>query len=190
MGKNQTTSAIVDGLLKFLLFGGTVSVAIVAPNAIIALDKPLQKALKKFDARSRERELKRALNYMKHKQLISSSDYARGIKITSKGKKRVKEAEFNNLQIPRPNRWDKQWRIVFFDIPETERQKRVALTIKLRSLGFHPLQRSTWIFPFPCRLEIETVADKYKVGRYLTYIETSHIDNEKVLRDLFSNVLD
>jgi CRISPR/Cas system-associated endoribonuclease Cas2 len=189
MHDQKDTSVIIDGLLEFLLVGGTIGAAILAPNALIALDKPLQAALSKLDARQRERELKRVLNYMKRKRLIASADYAHGIKITPYGKKRAKQSEFTNLEIPRPKHWDQCWRIVFFDIPESHRGSRITLTRKLRRLGFYQLQRSTWVHPFACRAEIEAVALTYKVQRYLTYIETSYIDNQGLLQKKFAGLL-
>ena len=189
MDNRQRTAAIIDGLLKFVLLGGTISVTLLAPNVLVALDKPLQKILKKLDARQQERELKRVLHYMKRKQLITTADYAHGIKVTAKGKKRAKKAVFADLRISPPKHWDKHWRIIFFDIPESRRYARVELTRKLRSLGFRQLQRSTWVHPFPCRQEIEAVATTYKVQRYLSYIETSHIDNQRALRKVFSSLL-
>ena len=65
MDNRQRTAALVDGLLKFVLVGGVISATMLAPNALVALDKPLQKILKKLDVRQQERELKRVLHYMK-----------------------------------------------------------------------------------------------------------------------------
>ena len=42
MGKNKETSELVDAMLKLVAFSGVLSVGIVAPNAIQALDKPLK----------------------------------------------------------------------------------------------------------------------------------------------------
>ena len=189
MDNRQRTAALVDGLLKFVLVGGVISATMLAPNALVALDKPLQKILKKLDVRQQERELKRVLHYMKLKQLITTADYAHGINITAKGKKRAEKAIFADLRIFPPKQWDRHWRIVFFDIPESRRYARVELTRKLRSLGFQQLQRSTWVHPFPCRQEIEVVATTIKVQRYLSYIETSYIDNQQALRKAFSGLL-
>lgn len=189
MSYKVETSAVIDGLLKLLLLGGTVSATILAPNALVALDKPLQKAFKKFDERERERELKRILNYMKFKGLIDTANYEHGITITKAGRERAKKINLATLTIPQPSTWDKQWRIVFFDIPESKRNERIAFSSKLRRLGFKPLQLSTWIYPFPCRQEIEVVTSYYKIQKYVSYIETSFIDNPKPLIKKFANIL-
>lgn len=46
-------------------------------------------------------------------------------------------------------RWDKRWRIVLFDIPETERRRRDSFREKLKELGFGMIQKSVWISPYP-----------------------------------------
>jgi phenylacetic acid degradation operon negative regulatory protein len=46
-------------------------------------------------------------------------------------------------------KWDGRWRILIFDVPENQRQKRDMLRAKLTDLGFHQLQKSVWITPYP-----------------------------------------
>lgn len=189
MVSREQTGALIDGLLKFLLLGGTITGSLILPGLPIALEKPLELALDKFDERERRRELKRTLNYMKRKDLISSANYKHGIKITKAGRRRAVKADFANLKIARPEKWDKKWRLVFFDIPESRRTARNALSLKLNRLGFRKLQKSAWIHPFPCLQAVEIVVDEYKVARYVSYIETYHIDNDKVLRQKFDSQL-
>lgn len=43
--------------------------------------------------------------------------------------------------------WDGRWRIVSFDIPESERKVRSAIRRLLKGLGFKGFQRSVWISP-------------------------------------------
>jgi len=51
--------------------------------------------------------------------------------------------------------WDRQWRLVVFDIPEKERRTRDLIRNKLRELGLAPIQRSVWISPLPLDLFLE-----------------------------------
>lgn len=191
MAKNDNTSAIIDTILKFLLGGGAIATILVLPNSAQIFAKPLEKYFDKLDKRSQQRELRRVLRYMKNQGLVklSSEDYEHGLTITKTGLKRLKKSDFKNIQIPQPQIWDKQWRIVLFDIPERLRGERILLTNKLKQLGFKPLQQSAWIYPFPCRKEVEVVTSNYELSRYVSYIETRHIDNDKPLRQRFSSVL-
>ncbi|MBW3569331.1 hypothetical protein KY385_04340 [Candidatus Parcubacteria bacterium] len=184
MPKRGEITDVVDGMLKIMVFGGVASVGLLAPNAIQALDRPLQLYFKKMDKRDRQRELRKTLDYMRRNGLVRGS-YEHGLQITSKGKKRLQKAELDRVNIPIPKHWDKKWRLVLFDIPETKKAGRDGLTHKIKELGFKQLQKSVWIFPHPCRGEIELVCSKYGVDRYVTYIETTHIDKAEVLKNRF-----
>ncbi len=187
MGRNNETSALVDGLLKALAGGIILSAAITAPNSIQVLDKPLQHFLERLDKRERERELKRLAAYMRKRGLIRGT-YEHGLIITKAGRQRAKKDAADKLTIAQPKEWDKSWRLVLFDIPETKRDARAALTNMLRSLGFQLLQQSVWIHPFPCREQVETLCVRYGVAQWVSYIETSHIDHDHILQKRFAAV--
>lgn len=183
-------SGVVDGLLRLVATGGFISLAILTPGVLSALDKPLAKQLMQLDKRARERELRRITYYMKQKGLISyqTRDYEHGIKLTKAGKQRLKQ-QSETLTIPKPIKWDKHWRLVFFDIPIESNSKRQRLTIQLRRLGLQQLQKSIWIYPFSCRAEIEALGEEIGVRKYITYVEVLHIDQDKILRSRFKNIL-
>ncbi len=46
-------------------------------------------------------------------------------------------------------KWDGRWRLVLFDIPESQRKVRARLCRGLHQLGFGYLQNSVWISPDP-----------------------------------------
>lgn len=189
---NKETSALIDGILRVVVLGGVITTALAAPNAVQILDKPITKILNKLDERSRQRELQKTLTYMRRKQLISNSNalnYKHGIKITEKGLKRLSVVSYKNLQITKLDNWDKKWRIILFDIPENQKSLRNSFTLKMKSLGLTQLQKSVWIHPFPCKNEIIHVSERHGLTKYITYIETSHIDNQELLIKRFSSLL-
>lgn len=182
----------MDGVLRFLAIGGTITASLVLPGLAIGLSKPLNIFLNNLDERERHRELRRVLGYMKEKRLVNYSPAARfehGVTITKKGRRRLERTNFNNLQITHPPKWDRRWRLVIFDIPEKRKTDRDSLTLKLYKLGFKPLQRSVWIHPFACHEEIEVVAAHYKLVNYLTYIETNYIDKPDRIKAQFRTLL-
>lgn len=187
MSRNQTSSAIIDGLLKFIAAGGILTVAVFAPNALQALDKPLEQYFKRMDEKDRQRKYRRYLSYMKQRGLIKykTNDYEHGIQITPAGRQRAKKLNINYLSITIPKKWDRKWRIVLFDIPETKRTARNNLILKLKELGFTQLQRSVWVHPFHCRQEVETISIMYNLAKYITYLETDHIDSQDKLKKRF-----
>ncbi len=178
------TQAIMDTILKIGAVGGVISAALVAPNIVQALDKPLTNYLKKLDKRARQREVARTITYMKSRGLIRG-DYEHGLQITKKGRDRLKKSEYQKLSVPSQDEWDGAWRLVFYDIPEKHKVGRDALTQKLRSLNFYQLQRSIWVHPFPCRDEVAKVTDRNDVARFTSIVETYFIDRQDKLIERF-----
>lgn len=187
----EDTSAVVDGIIRFLALGGFITTVMVLPGSGPMLEKPVEKLVSKLDKRQQQRELRRITYYMKNRGLISYStrDYENGIILTEKGKQRLKRMDYAKLHVTKPRHWDKKWRLVFFDIPETMKARRNQLNLKLKKLGFKQLQLSIWIHPFPCRSEIEAVCETIKIREYVTYVETSHIDSSHKLEKRFKSIL-
>lgn len=187
MARNETTSAIIDSLLKFLLIGGLLSTAVFTPNAVQALDKPLQRYYKKLDYRQKNREYRRYLAYMRRQGLISftAEDYEHGIQITKKGRRRAKRYNFDVLALANGKKWDGRWRIILFDIPENKKYSRDRLSRTLKRLGMVRLQKSVWVYPFECREEIESLTDYLKVNKYTSYLEAGYIEGQAKLKKRF-----
>lgn len=179
MSKQVETARILDSILNLCVGSGIAVTAIVAPNAIQALDKPLNGYFKAMEKRTRQRELNKHLQYLKRRGYIK--EYAHGLQLTEKGKARLLKKEIAELEIPKPVRWDRNWRVVLFDIPEEKKYGRDGLTRKLKEIGFVSLQKSVWIHPFPCRAEIEQIAAHHEIDQYVTYLETSYIDKQELL---------
>jgi DNA-binding transcriptional regulator PaaX len=186
--RRTQSSALIDNLLRLIAFTGMTATILLAPNAIQLFDKPLQKYLNKLDDRDRKRELQKTMAYMKYKQLITE-DYEHGLDLTPKAKRRLEKLSFDEIAIPIPKTWDKKWRIIFFDIPEPQKTQRDGFAAKMRQLGFKVLQRSVFVHPFASREEVARVAMHYHVRRFVSYIETTHLDNETVLMHRFKNLI-
>jgi len=188
MSRQDTTSAIIDRILELGLTTGAIAVGLVLPNLLVALDKPFKKYYKLLDKRDHERELRRILVYMKHRGYVAK-DYQHGLVVTRKGKQRLKASNITNLSVQYIPKWDHLWRLVLYDIPESHKVARNSLTSKLRRLGFYQLQRSAWIHPLPVRDVIELVTTFYDIEKFVSYIETGHLDNEVLLVKHFKKLL-
>lgn len=184
MSKNDTTSAIIDGVLKFAVTGSTIAAGILIPNLLIGLEKPLDKFSSHMDKRQRERELRRIVSYMKSNHLLRG-DYKHGLQITDKGRQRLQKSNFEKLSVKPRSQWDGRWRLIIYDIPEDHKQGRNALAAKLSRLGFYQLQRSAWLHPFPCRRVVEKITSHFGVDTYVSYIKASSIDNQQELINRF-----
>mgnify|MGYP000162017091 CR=1 FL=1 len=180
MPRQSESSAIVDGVLRLIAIGGLTFAALLAPNTLQMMDKPLQRYFSTLDKRARERELRRISRYLREKKLVAEN-YEYGLELTAKARKRLAKNDITQLTIPTPAKWDKLWRVIFYDIPEDRRKNRNTLAFKLRQLGCYQLQRSVWVHPYPCHDVIATIAQAYQVESYITLIEANSIANQKQL---------
>lgn len=182
MTGNKNTSMIIDAVMRFLESNGRLSASRV-PNIPVA-------NLEKFDKNEQLLEWQRIVYNMKKQGLIvySPLDNSKGIKITAKGHFRARKAELKHLKITRPQKWDGQWRLILFEIPDKHKSTRKAFVKKLYELGFRQLKRSAWLHPFPCREEIDFLALNYKFTKFLNYLEINRINNQRELIKKFKHL--
>ncbi len=89
------------------------------------------------------------------------------VRLTSEGKKQVEKLRLQDLTIPKPKTWDKKWHLVLFDVPEYLKVGRDALRITLNRLGLYQIQKSVFVYPYPCEREISIVADAFAFEKYV-----------------------
>jgi len=105
--------------------------------------------------------------------------------VTKKGERKIAEYLAEDLEIQKPKRWDKKWRIVMFDIPETKVRTRKEVSFKLKDMGMKAIQNSVFISPYPCKKEIDFIANHYFVKKYFIYFETNNIESYQDLLKIF-----
>ncbi len=100
--------------------------------------------------------------------------------LTPLGRRRFQEYKFHNLEIKVQGRkWDKKWRMVLFDVPESRRRVRDALRQKLKQFGFLEFQKSVFVFPYPCEDEINFVINFFDIPDHVYCLETRIVPDEK-----------
>jgi len=104
--------------------------------------------------------------------------------LSNKGKLKALTYHFDQIKINR-KKWDRKWRIVFFDVPEKYRWGRDSLRKKLKELGFFELQKSVFVFPYECEDEIDFIIEYYGIRKYVRYSVMEYIDNELHLKGKF-----
>ena len=110
-----------------------------------------------------------------------NADGTRTIVLTEKGKKRALTFNLHTLKIQTPKEWNGQWHGVFYDIPEKDKLKRHAFRDKMRDLELFPWQKSVFLYPFPCRDEIDFVVEALELRPHVRYGLLAHITNEAEL---------
>lgn len=69
------------------------------------------------------------------------------------------------------SKWDKRWRLVIFDIPEKERNKRDDLREKLLNLGFGMWQQSVYISPYDLKKEMNEFLEELGLSSFAVCLE-------------------
>ncbi len=173
-------------ILRTLIAGGVLSMAVVAPNAL--------QLLKVFD-RGRThrtalyRRITQSISRLEREGLIQTSGTygERVVKLTKRGKAVVDAMYASEYQIPEPVLWDGKWRIVMFDIREKRRKARTQLRAMLMGVGFLRLQDSVWVYPYTCDGFISLVRAHLKsgTGEMLSFVAIA-LESDRKLRDHFN----
>tara|TARA_B100000378_G_scaffold237171_1_gene204269 strand:- start:374 stop:943 length:570 start_codon:yes stop_codon:yes gene_type:complete len=184
--KNKTSFRLSDNqkaILQILADIGTLSVALIAPNALQILK-----------VRSNNKHYHYKKTYIKNKVLRKMSE--RGLicieerqgtsfaRITSKGKEVLRKKTYSGV-IPRNKKWDKKWRIIVYDISEKYEGKRNLLRQALQRVGFKKIQGSVWVFPYECRQFLSLLRADLNLDKEIVYLETSFIENEEQILSWF-----
>ena len=103
--------------------------------------------------------------------------------LTKKGKQEVSKIIIKN-KIDKA-KWDKKWRILIFDIPETKRKFRDNLRKSLIDIGFYQLQKSVWVFPYDVLNYLYDIIPGFREGDWFQYIEADKISSEDKLKERF-----
>ena len=172
---------IAKQILVIIGVAGVVVLAAAAPGVLYAA-KLFDKDQRRFPKKDRTRRAMQAIRRLQKNRLLVIKE-KRGkfvVELTKEGKRKFKEIQFERLQITKPPKWDKKWRIVIFDIPDKSfKRARDVLRAKLKEWEFYPLQKSVWVCPWPCENEIQLVAELYGIEPYVNVVVA-----EKILDDL------
>lgn len=170
--------ALARGLTKAVLVGlgagAVISTALLFPG--IGL---LYKEFKKEQwERSRKRgRLNSTIKRLEKQKLISwrEKDGELILTLTEGGKKKVVGYKIEEMRIQKPKKWDKHFRVVVFDIPESKREARNVFRNKLKDLGFYQLQKSVFVSPYECREEVDFLRQELDIAPFVNYILAKEI---------------
>ncbi|MDD3498575.1 MAG: hypothetical protein PHH24_03700 [Candidatus Moranbacteria bacterium] len=140
------------------------------------------------DSNYSDKKIENAFRALKRRKFIKIINIKNGkvrVKLTGKGKKRIREFIIDELAVREPEKWDGKWHILVFDIPTELNYAREALRKKIKKLGFYCFQGSVWFYPYPCEDEILTLAEFFEISGYIEIITAEKILHEKELRKHF-----
>jgi|YNPNPStandDraft_1061719.scaffolds.fasta_scaffold164239_1 DNA-binding PadR family transcriptional regulator len=104
--------------------------------------------------------------------------------LTAEGKKLLLEVENRFLIFQKP--WDKKLRLVFFDIPETQKIWRQWLRKELSLLGFVQIQESVYAGKYPLPQSFYEEINSLGIDKYIFVITAQEIDKEDEIIQLLN----
>jgi DNA-binding transcriptional regulator PaaX len=173
---------VSKAILACVAVTGVVSIAMLFPGITYALT-PFFKSKK----HPRSQNIQRSLNTLIGTGLIKQVKQRNGsitLELTRKGKW---EAMLHTSVLETKSRkWDKLWRVVVFDVPQTKSRMRRELRRVMRLYGFKILQQSVWVYPYPCDDFVHILKKYLGVSNDVLYMKVAFIENEKHLRKEFN----
>jgi len=177
-------SEIVKDILYWLFVAGAIAFAATSPFFLTNLLKSFRK-FRKYP----KKKISDVFYYLRKKGLIEIEErnHQIYIRLTEEGKKKAGWLQIDSLEIKRPKKWDRKWRIVVFDISQLKKLHREAFRGKLKELGFYKLQKSVWVYPFDCSAEIELLRNFFGLSeKELRLIVAENIGDDRELRKFFN----
>lgn len=183
MPKNYTGAA--KEILYWIAVSGMVAIAMTSPYLGINLLKQLGKSQK---GKSNKRKMLNAFYRLRKSKLVILREKENGVfvvELTEKGKRKVKEMQWDDVCPQQLQQWDGVWRIVIFDIPNKKKIGREAFRNKLKEWNFYQIQESVWVYPYPCETEINLLGEVLGLSSYVNFIEAKRIMNDVEARAYF-----
>ncbi len=185
MVKKRENVDVIKILLKTLEITTVLSMAVMAPNALQALD--MFYGNKAYDRSKKRYYINTTITKLKEKGFIKFENKSgkKFVRLTKKGREKLLKYQLQEIKIKKPKRWDKKWRVVIFDIKEQRKYAREGLRIELIRLGFLKLQNSVWVYPYDCEEVIVMIKSHLKIGKDILYMTVEKIENDRWLKKEF-----
>ena len=165
--------------LQIMAAFGVVGMAVLMPG----LAKYILSEVRK---KERQRYKRLWKSFEKHKLVrVVETTSGTTVEITEEGLKKALKYKSESVEIKKPKSWDKQWRLVIFDVPEKKKNLRDQFRRHLVKLGFYRLNRSVFVHPYPCFDEVEYFRHICGVGEEVTYIVANSIETPAKLNEKF-----
>lgn len=168
-----------------LLLGAGLALGLThRPDTYFKIVKSVKKEWQKIN----ERSLREAIRNLYKSKLVESKENEDGsiiMTLTEKGKLITLRYDIEKLKLPTFKNWDGLWRMILFDIPEFKKKARDALSFKLKQLGFYPLQKSAFVYPYECKKELDFLIEFFELRPYVRVLTVNNTDIDLHLKDIF-----
>jgi DNA-binding transcriptional regulator PaaX len=168
---------VAEAIIGIVAIGGVVAIAVCAPNALQVLAPFFKK--KKYSAK---KAIERNIEILVQKGLLTKK--RNQLELTQKGRLISFLKGYDNV-ISEQKKWDGKWRLVIFDVPHSKNKERLELTRGMKMHGFHLLQRSVWLYPYPCDAFIQTLTAYLDLKQEIIYITEASLPDEGKYKKIF-----
>src|SRR3989344_3326934 len=104
-------------VLETVKLAGILSIGLVAPNVIKAMNK-----LGLISNKRQDEIVSSSASKLAKKGLMKFN--GKYYELTEDGERKLRQLEIQGYQLVRPKKWDKKWRVIIFDIPEKKKKIR------------------------------------------------------------------
>lgn len=139
-----------------------------------------------FCRHANRRSLYHALRRLERRNLVGARRRGRSDEwfLTPEGERSLQRLQAK-MRYVTPRRWDGKWRLVIFDVPERIRGRRNFLRKELSDFGFHQLQKSVWVMPYPLPAAFSEFIGELELGKHLRVLTAERITTDEDLRSIF-----
>ncbi len=187
INKNKKINFTKDTLLKIAGVGIITLAATSSPYFLHKLVKNYFKDKTEADIRRRSKKLAE----FNKKKLVNFKELEDGtikIELTQAGKNIVHQYKLDDMKIPKPAKWDGQWRIVIYDIPQKFKKVSDAFRGKIKQLGMYQLQKSIWVYPYECINELDFLCSVFglPLEKCVLYFKADKLPNNNKIKEFFN----
>ena len=166
-----------------LIIGGGSPLRPTLPIMVKAIIKTL-KEIKKLNVD--EDKVKKSLQRLEKKEIIELVEQGDNVYVYLKDKDNPTVFQYSiralfDLKRKR-KKGNGKWYMVFFDVPEVQKNKRNYLRRFLIKVGFYRYQKSVYVFPYECEKEIALIKKIIEGAKYMKYIVADKIEDEEEIK--------
>ncbi|MCD6500653.1 hypothetical protein J7K42_01380 [bacterium] len=165
---SKISEGMFDKVLDLVLFGVYYS-AEMSPFSGGSLYQRFSRIERDF-GKLNSGTLKRALQRAQQKGWLNAK-----LEVTPRGQKRLEEIL---PKYEKAAKWNGNWYIVGYDIPESKRYLRDILRDNLEKLGFGQYHKSLYISPFNFLGDIEKIVKQYRLSSYVLLAVSNKLGRE------------
>jgi hypothetical protein len=182
--------APVKTMLSFIGEASIIAGGFVSPGMALVAKSMMSES---YTRRQREWQqynpslLRRSLRRLHQQKVvtITKKGSQQIVTLTDKGRRKILQYSLEDIAIERPSCWDGKWRLILYDVSNEKKKSRDLFRYALKTLRFYQLQKSVWIYPYPCDEQISFLREFYSVGNEALYIVADKFENDALYRRYF-----